>query len=156
MQPAIITIPAKKLIGMKLATSFAENKTAQLWQRFMPRRKEIANSLSSDLISMQIYPSNFDFNPNTLFEKWAAVEVTDFSTVPDQMETFLLTEGLYAMFDYKGSSNDTRIFQYIYTEWLPNSSYQFDNRPHFEVLGTKYKNGSSDSEEELWIPVKPK
>ena len=141
---------------MKLATSFAENKTAQLWQRFMPRRKEIANSLSSDLISMQIYPSNFDFNPNTLFEKWAAVEVTDFSTVPDQMETFLLTEGLYAMFDYKGSSNDTRIFQYIYTEWLPNSSYQFDNRPHFEVLGTKYKNGSSDSEEELWIPVKPK
>lgn len=156
MHPAIITLPAKKLIGMKLATSFAENKTAQLWQRFMPRRKEIANNLSADLISMQIYPSNFDFNPNTLFEKWATVEVTDFNTVPDQMETFLLPEGLYAMFYYKGSSNDTRIFQYIYAEWLPNSGYQLDNRPHFEVLGAKYRNASADSEEELWIPLKPK
>lgn len=156
MQPTLNTIPAKKLIGMKLATSFAENKTAQLWQRFMPRRKEITNNLSSDLISMQIYPPNFNFNPIATFEKWAAVEVSDFNNIPDQLETFILPEGLYAMFYYKGSSNDTRIFQYIYTAWLPNSPYQLDDRPHFEVLGAKYKNGSADSEEELWIPVKPK
>lgn len=139
---------------MKLEMSFYENKTAQLWQRFMPRRKEITNNLSSDLISMQIYPSNFDFNPDTQFEKWAAVEVSDLGNIPDQMESFILPEGLYAMFQYTGSSNDTRIFQYIFTEWLPGSGYRLDNRPHFEVLGAKYKNGSADSEEELWIPVK--
>jgi AraC family transcriptional regulator len=31
-----------------------------------------------------------------------------------------------------------------------------DNRPHFEILGEKYKQGSPDSEEEIWIPVKEK
>lgn len=156
MQPTFNIIPSKQLIGTKMIMSFADNKTGQLWQRFMPRRKEIKNNVNADLISMQLYGHAFDFGPNTPFEKWAAVEVTDTLDVPDQMETFLLPGGLYAVFHYKGSSLDTRIFQYIFGEWLPNSTYQLDNRPHFEVLGEKYKNASPDSEEEIWIPVKPK
>jgi AraC family transcriptional regulator len=156
MHPALKTIPAKKLIGLKLTMSFADNKTGLLWQSFMPKRNEIRNNLTADPISLQIYPSGFDFSPNTQFEKWAAVEVSDFVDVPDQMETLLLPPGLYSVFQYKGSSIDTRIFQYIFGEWLPNSAYQLDNRPHFEVLGEKYKNASPDSEEEIWIPVKPR
>lgn len=141
---------------MKLIMSFADDKTGQLWQRFMPRRKEIRNNMTTDLISLQIYPPGFDFSPNTQFEKWAAIEVSDFEHVPDGMESLLLPEGLYAVFHYKGSSMDTRIFQYIFGEWLPKSGYQLNNRPHFEVLGEKYKNASPDSEEEIWIPVKLK
>ena len=34
--------------------------------------------------------------------------------------------------------------------------YTLDDRPHFEILGEKYKNQDPDSEEELWIPIKPK
>jgi AraC family transcriptional regulator len=154
MQPSLKTIPSKKLVGMKLVMSFADNKTGQLWQRFMPKRNEIRNNLTTDLISLQIYLPGFDFSPNTPFEKWAAIEVSDFEHVPDGMESLLLPEGLYAVFHYKGSSMDTRIFQYIFGEWLPKSGYQLDNRPHFEVLGAKYKNASPDSEEEIWIPVK--
>jgi AraC family transcriptional regulator len=154
MQPSLKTIPSKKLVGMKLVMSFADNKTGQLWQRFMPKRNEIRNNLTTDLISLQIYLPGFDFSPNTQFEKWAAIEVSDFEHVPDGMESLLLPEGLYAVFHYKGSSMDTRIFQYIFGEWLPKSGYQLDNRPHFEVLGAKYKNASPDSEEEIWIPVK--
>jgi AraC family transcriptional regulator len=156
MQPSLKTIPSKKLVGIKLVMSFADNKTGQLWQRFMSKRGEIKNNLTTDIISLQIYPPDFDFNPTIQFEKWAAVEVSDFEHVPDGMETLLLLEGLYAVFPYKGSSSDTRIFQYIFGEWLPKSGYQLDNRPHFEVLGKKYKNASPDSEEEIWIPVKPK
>lgn len=101
---------------MKLVMSFANNKTGQLWQRFMPTRKEIKNNINADLISMQLYGPAFDFGPNTEFEKWAAVEVSDLTNVPDQMETFLLPQGLYAVFNYKGSSMDKRIFQYIFGE----------------------------------------
>lgn len=156
MQPTLETISAKKLIGLKLRMSLADNKTGQLWQSFMPRRMEITTNLSSELISMQVYPPGFDFRPATTFEKWAAIEVSDMAMVPDQMEAFVLPEGLYAVFHYKGSSLDNRIFQYIFGEWLPNSDYRLDNRPHFEVLGAKYKNASPDSEEDIWIPVKPK
>lgn len=153
MTPRIVHLTERKLVGMRVSMSFADNKTGLLWQRFMPKRREITNNISGDLISMQIYPPAFDFNPSTQFEKWAVVEVTDFNHVPEPLETFVLSAGTYAVFDYKGSGNDTRIFQYIFTEWLPQSEYMLDNRPHFEVLGAKYKNASPDSEEEIWIPV---
>ena len=68
----------------------------------------------------------------------------------------MLPEGNYAVFNYKGLSTDTAVFHYIFFEWLPNSDWVLDDRPHFEVLGSKYKNDSVDSEEEIWIPVKAK
>ena len=88
------------------------------------------------------------------FEKWAAVEVSDFSNVPDGMKTFLLKGGLYAIFVHKGSSTDNSTFDFIYSTWLPNSDYILDNRPHFEILGKKYRNNDPSSEEEIWIPVR--
>lgn len=158
MTPRIENLSDKKLIGKRLTMSLANNKTSELWQNFMPKRREITNNVSNDLISMQVYkPTHFaDFKPTNEFEKWATVEVTNFESVPTEMETFSLTGGLYAVFDYKGSSTDPSIFQYIFGTWLPSSEYLLDDRPHFEVLGDKYKNNDPNSEEEIWIPIKPK
>lgn len=155
MIPKIENIVEKKLVGMRLSMSLANNKTGELWSSFMPRRKTITNNLSGDLISMQIYPDNYfdDFNPENTFEKWAAIEVSDFENIPADMNTYTLPGGLYAVFNYKGSGNDNHIFQYIFGTWLPKSLYILDHRPHFEVLGGKYKNNDSNSEEEIWIPV---
>jgi AraC family transcriptional regulator len=107
---------------------------------------------------MQVYrPNHFtDFKLTNEFEKWATVEVLNFDNVPTDMETFTLPGGLYAVFDYKGLSTDKSIFQYIFGTWLPGSDYDLDNRPHFEILGDKYKNNDPASEEEIWIPIKPK
>ena len=157
MQPQIKTITSKKLIGQNLTMTFAANKTFELWRQFMPRRKEIINTVSSDLFSIQVFDDSFsfkNFNPNTSFQKWAALEVSSFDFVPDEMETFILPAGLYAVFLYKGLSTDTQIFQYIYGTWIPNSEYELDQRPHFEVLGEKYKNNDPNSEEEILIPIK--
>lgn len=156
MQPRIENLKAKKLVGKRLTMSFANNKTGELWKSFMPRRREITNNLTNELISMQVYkPTHFaDFNLTNEFEKWATIEVADFGNVPSEMEAFTLTGGLYAVFDYKGSSADNSVFQYIFGTWLPNSDYLLDNRPHFEVLGEKYKNADPNSEEEIWIPIR--
>lgn len=158
MIPRIEILNEKKLIGKRLTMSLAENKTAELWRSFMSNRRFIINNLTNDMISLQVYkPSYFtNFNPTNEFEKWAVVEVTNFDNVPNDMETFILTGGLYAVFDYKGLSTDNRIFQYIYETWLPSSEYDLDDRPHFEVLGEKYKNNDPTSEEEIWIPVQTK
>jgi AraC family transcriptional regulator len=159
MQPGIETLTEKKLVGKRLTMSFASNQTVKLWQSFLPIRKEIVNNVTTDLISLQVYPPSFDFtfaDLNAGFDKWAAVEVADFSKVPKDMETFILKGGLYAVFHYKGSSNDTKIFQYIYGTWLPGSNYAIDDRPHFEILGEKYRNNDPASEEEIWIPIKPR
>lgn len=157
MEPTIETLPLKKLVGKHMRMSLSNNKTGELWRSFASRRKEIHNSLTSEFFSMQVYDQPLE--PGNLvqeFEKWAAVEVADFDTIPDGMESFVLPGGLYAVFHYKGSSTDTKIFQYIFGAWLPNSNYLLDNRPHFEILGDKYKNADPNSEEDIWIPIKPK
>ena len=91
------------------------------------------------------------------FDKWAAVEVAAFDTVPENMETYTMAGGLYAVFIHKGASDTgANTFQYIFGTWLPASNYVLDNRAHVEVLGDMYKNDDPTSEEEVWIPVKPK
>jgi AraC family transcriptional regulator len=157
MQPRIEKITEKKLVGKRLRMSLSENKTSELWRSFMQRRNEVRNAIGVDLFSLQVYDSLYftEFNPNAEFEKWATVEVTDFDSVPDEMETFTLANGLYAVFVHKGATTTgPETFQYIFGTWLPNSGYTLDNRPHFEVLGEKYKNDDPDSEEEIWIPIK--
>jgi len=160
MEPRIELLSEKKLIGKHLSMSLSDNKTTELWKRFMIERKEIKNNLTADLISMQVYNQLSDFNnidQNRIFEKWAAVEVLDFDTIPDGMEAFRLEGGLYAVFLYKGPADKGfEIFRFIFGIWLPNSIYHLDDRPHFEKLGEKYKNNDSDSEEEIWLPIKPK
>jgi AraC family transcriptional regulator len=159
MKSRIETLSEKKLIGKRMIMSLSNNKTPELWKSFMPRRREIQNSIGTNLYSMQIYDplyfSNFD--SNTDFEKWATIEVTDFDKVPDEMETFTLIGGLYAVFTHRGDvSSAPKTFQYIFATWLPNSDYILDNRPHFEILGEKYKNNDPTSEEEIWIPIQLK
>ena len=158
MTPRIETLIEKKLIGKRLKMSLTENKTVDIWKSFMPRCKEITNNVTNDIISMQVYESEYftNFNPTKEFEKWATIEVSNFENVPTDMETFTLKGGLYAVFDYKGLSTDNRIFNYIFKDWLPNSNFDLDHRPHFEILGDKYKNGDPTSEEEIWIPIQPK
>jgi len=121
----------------------------------MPQKNEIQNAIGSNLFNVQINPENFDFDPKTPFIKWAAVAVTNFEVIPKGMETLQIPEGLYAVFQYKGDqSNALAFFNAIYTEWLPSSNYLLDSRPQFEILGSKYKFNDSNSEEEIWIPVK--
>jgi len=156
IQPRIEQLEEKTLIGKRLQMSILHNRTGELWGSFAPIIKEITNRVSTDKISMQVYDVNYykEFSPTRIFEKWATVEVNDLDTIPNGMESFVLESGQYAVFDYKGSSNDTSIYEYIFREWLPKSPYTIDNRPHFEVLGDKYQNNSPNSEEEIWIPIR--
>jgi AraC family transcriptional regulator len=65
--------------------------------------------------------------------------------------------GLYAVFNYMGISSEVSdFFKNSYAEWLPGSGYILDDRPHFEVLGEKYKSNDPSSEEEISIPIKQK
>lgn len=158
MIPVIKTLQEKKLVGKRMTMSFAVYKIAELWHTFLPGRKEITSPVTNELISLVIYkPGHFDdFRTTNEFERWAAIEVANFDNVPAEMETFVIPGGLYAVFHYKGLNTDPAVFQYILGTWLPASDYVLDNRPHFEVLGDKYKNNDPASEEEIWIPIRMK
>ncbi len=151
------TISEKNIVGKSAMMSFSENKTFQLWKSFMPLKSNIQNIANSNLLSIEVYPQQFfdTFNPNSEFQKWAGVEVISFENIPMDMETLIIPEGLYAIFLHKGlASEGFKTYQYIFQTWLPQSGYNIDDRPHYAIMGEKYKNDSPDSEEEIFIPIK--
>jgi AraC family transcriptional regulator len=160
MQPRIEILAEKKLIGQRVRMSFSNNWTAVLWQSFMPRRKEIENSVGTALFSLEVYDSiSFfaDFTPLAEFDKWAAVEVANWGNIPADMEALLLPGGLYAVFIHQGlSSEGQKTYEYIFRDWLPRADFVLDDRPHFALMGEKYKNNDPNSEEEIWIPIQEK
>lgn len=160
MNPRIETLPETKLVGMRVHMNFLANKTQELWQRFMPRKKEIINTVGNELHSIEIYPdiSYFDtFNPAKEFDKWAAVKVSDLENIPDKMEKLVIPTGFYVVFPFKGTAKEAaKIYQKIIGHWIPNSIYELDHRPHFALMGEKYKNNDPDSEEEFWVPIRHK
>ncbi len=140
--------------------SLAHDQTFELWRSFAPRIREIKNRPNKDRYSLKIFPFSpglAQLTTNTLFQKWAGVPVTDFSDVPEGMQTLIIPEGLYAVFNHKGNAKVFgQTLESIFTQWLPASAYQLDDRPHFEILGENYQVSDPESEETIWIPIQPK
>lgn len=160
MEPRIEKIEETKLTGNKTKMSFVNNKTMELWQSFMPKRKEVTNPVGTELYSVELYNDRMffkNFDPTKEFEKWAAIKVNGFDNVPNGLETLIIPKGEYAVFHYKGKPSEAQsTYQYIYGQWMPNSEYELDDRPHFALMGEKYKGEDPESEEEFWIPVRKK
>jgi len=156
MESRIENLNSKKLIGMHMDMTLGENKTAILWQTFMPRRLEVLNRRSTDYVSMQVYQKDQKdlFSPVTPFVKWAAVEVDSHDHIPEGMHRYVLMGGTYAVFVHKGPASDfPKTMQFIFGDWLPESEYELDNREHFEILPEGYNPLSPDAREDVWIPV---
>jgi len=161
IDPSIKTIPTKKLIGINVHTSLSEFNPSVVWQKFMPRLKEIENKVGIEKYSIQIYDQLFSydsFNPNVKFYYWAAIEVDDFSKIPHDMFSLEISSGKYAVFLHKGDmSTFKKTLSYIYTKWLPSSGFKIGHRPHFEKLDEKYLGANNpNSQEEVWIPIRYK
>jgi AraC family transcriptional regulator len=151
--------PETLLVGVHTRMSMIDNKTHYLWSSLMPRKSEISNVVSSDRYSLQLYqPGYFDgYNPSVMFLKWALLPVADQARIPDEMHPFILPAGDYAVFTHHGDSTGFgKSIYYFHTEWLPNSKYMLDDRPHFEILGEKFKYNDPKSEETVWIPIRRK
>lgn len=158
MEVRIEVLPKKKLVGKSVRMSLANNKTSEVWQHFQRNKSVITNAVGTDLYSIQVYENALyfkNFNPQTEFTKWAAIEVESINSIPNGFISTSLPEGLYAVFTHKGLPCDfPKTMQFILGQWLPQSEYELDHRPHFELLGSNYKNNHPDSEEEVWIPIK--
>jgi AraC family transcriptional regulator len=157
VEPSIKIIPPARIAGMHLTMSLVNERNIELWQKFMPRKKEITQDPHPDFYSLRVYPPGYHFDekfsPAATFEKWAGIAVSENFEPTNGLDSLLITGGLYAQFRYKGLSTDMSIFDYIYGTWLPQSGFKTDHRPHFEVMGKLYKNNDPNSEEDIFVPI---
>ena len=159
MKYKLVTTDDILIIGMRANMSFQtiNEETGKLARQFMPRRNENLNRVGTHAFSLQNY-DDFNFKtliPSNTFEKWVGVEVSDASQIPDGMELFTVKAGNFLVFNYKGSAQGfPQFWQELHGEWLPNSQYKLDNRPHFEKLPEGYNPMDTETEEEVWVPIK--
>lgn len=159
MEPKIVTLQERQLVGMCITTTISFDDTKKMWGEFVSRQGEIHDKTAPEYYSIQVYPEGLkfkDFTEETKFERWAAVEVDDLDNVPAGMKSKILAGGLYATFTHKGPVKTfVETSNYIYGTWLPNSGYELDHRAHFEKLGKKYYGPDHpDSEEDLFVPIR--
>ena len=156
--PAISELPQQRLIGVLLEMSFSKDRTQELWQTFMPKKRLIRHPINSDLVSLQIYPESFasvGFDPQVSFIKWAAVKVAEDVEVPDGMQELVIPKGIYAIFDHIGPASEfSKTIDLIFNQWLPESGFVLDSRPHYEVLPEGYNPMSAEAKEQVYIPIK--
>jgi len=152
--PVIVQLPGFSLTGISAEMSLYNNLTPDLWGHFRRAQKQHFTADPDFFYSVNVYPNGYfeHFNPTILFTKYAGVAAEYAANTDLPWEKFELSGGLYAVFRHKGP--DTSIFQYIYSQWLPQSGYELDNRPHFEKLPSNYIPGHPESTEEIYIPIR--
>jgi AraC family transcriptional regulator len=146
------TLQAQQLSGLLVENPvFSNEETSQLWRGFRSRLKELSWQEGDDLFSVQVFSEN---QQGQIEQRWAAARHE--GKVPDGMQSLKLPAGLYAVFLYRGSRNGFE--EFILDKFLnviPSYSLQIDDRPHFQRMGPAFNPFSDESEEEVWIPVKP-
>lgn len=159
-EPKIVEVLDRLLVATRLSMSLSNNQTRALWQGFRPRIKEVANREGTDFYSIQHLPEGVTwetFSPKTEFVKLAAIEVAKQENIPNGMEAYTLKGGKYAVFIHHGpASAFAKTFQFIFGQWLPNSTFVVDKRDQFEVLSGSYRPDDPNAQEEVWIPIKSK
>lgn len=159
MKPEIVGLKEIKLIGMHINHSLSNNKTTELWKKFMPRKKEILSLKNSWFYAIQQYGTDVkmrEFTPNTKFKIWAAVEVNSVENIPREMNSIVIPSGKYAIFMHKGDAKKfSETMNFILKIWLSESQYELDDRMHFQIMKDKYLGENNpNSVEEIWIPIK--
>lgn len=156
LSPRIVEFEGVRLAALDGKTSLAMDVTASLWQQFSVITRKFPGSFAAERYSVSAYGPGFftNFDPQRSFRKWAAAPVTQGKLPTSMLQWLDIPPGLYAVFQYRGKASDgADFFRSIFTDWLPQSGYQLDLRPHFEILPPGYAPDDPSAVEDVYIPV---
>ncbi|MDR1802610.1 MAG: AraC family transcriptional regulator [Treponema sp.] len=164
MEPKMLKKGVVKLAGFALntRTKGGENKKAipQFWTDYLSDGRMQKLHGESFLKSHAEYGACFPENPgNGEFVYVIGVEVKEGRDIPDGYHVCTLPEALYAVFstppadESKFSPAIQGTWDYIMSEWFPNSGYEFDgNGVDFELYDERCK-GKTGKVCDIYIPV---
>jgi AraC family transcriptional regulator len=154
--PRIEIFPGIRLFGYKASMSLIHNLTAYLWQKLMPKREVLPSCQPNVYYSAEEYELDYfsSFDPDKTFTKWAAFPVSATEELRDELNELIIPAGEYAVFRHKGASTEiSSLYQFIFSQWLPQSLYQLAHRPHFAIMDEKYRKDDPNAEEDIYIPI---
>lgn len=119
------------------------------WQRFAPYLGRLPSQVGSDAFGV-CYNTDDEGNMDYL----CAVEVSSFSTLPENFARLRIAPQQYAVFhhrDHVASISDT--FCAIFGRWLPEGGYELADAPLFERYTPSFDGRTGLGGVEIWVPI---
>jgi AraC family transcriptional regulator len=162
MEPKLVTKPAFHLIGYELKTKNEGGQNNQdipeFWQQYI--QNQLGHKIPNPLHKNVELGICTDFNPETgEFVYVIGMEVAEGSLAPEGMVYRSFPELEYAVFTTPKSNDESfstsiqSTWNYIFTEWFPQSGYQHYGSMEFELYDERCY-GSANKEMDIYIPVK--
>lgn len=161
IEPEYVELGEMTVVGLSSLVSMNCNLIHQLWERFMPREKEIKNIAIPDValeVSFDTKEINIEGTEKKDYEFFVVVglAVKTIDDIPEGMTYKKVPAHKYAKFTHKGPiSNIMETYNHIYNEWLPNSGHEYDWQAcEVEWYDNRFKIDEADSEFDIYIPIK--
>jgi AraC family transcriptional regulator len=160
--PEIVELDEMTVVGISSLVSNKCNLIHQLWERFMPREKEIKN-VAIKGVALEVAFDMQKISKEGEKEDWlffdiVGLPVSSTKNIPEGMTYKNVPAHGYAKFTHKGPiSKIMDTYNYIYEEWLPQSGYEYDWAAcEVEWYDERFKIESEDSEFDIYVPIKAK
>ena len=155
MNPEIVELEEFKVVGMQSFGKGNRGQLLEMWDVLQGNALKTPNRINRKYsYGIESFTKEFDED-----KKWfylAGVQVKDLSKVPVQMCAKVIPKNKYAVFIHKGPVKGFgKLYEKIYTEWLPESGYQAAGPYDFERYDKRFISPQhDDSITEIFIPIK--
>ncbi|MDZ5472950.1 GyrI-like domain-containing protein [Bacillus sp. 31A1R] len=162
MEPTFITKPTFHIIGYELKTKNIDGQNnkdiPEFWQIYL--QKKLYENIPNPLNCKEELGICTDFSPETgEFVYLIGMEVEEGTPAPEGLVYRSFPEMEYAVFTTPKSDDPTfsasiqSTWNYIFTEWFPNSGYEHAGVLDFELYDERCHQ-SEDKVMDIYIPVK--
>ena len=159
MQVVIKEREAFNVLGKFFPTSLATQQPMAWWKSLRIAANQHGFLQNQGSYSLQKYPSSYfeSFSPLNSFDYAPGIPLEEGITHPSEWEIISISGGLFAVFVHRGTAETfPQTMGDFFGNWLPQSSYELDDRIHFCFMPPDYRLNDPAAEEEIWIPIRPK
>lgn len=146
------------LVGYMANTKRGSGVIGKCWRNLHAHKRNINHRADMNfLVGLNDYSTNFSYeNEQPAFDYYAAAEVSEASQIPKGMQMKELPMSKYVVFSFRGKTKDSLqpVVDYIYKEWFPQSTCQFNENAKYDFARygeVEDKDGSSNIE--YWVPI---
>ena len=152
MEAKITSLDKFFVVGMPYLGKNEHAEIAQMWREFIPRIPEIQNIAPGPEISFGICSPN----PDGLVDYIAALPVTKLTDIPTGMVGKEVPAQTYVVFEAAGIEDIGPTYHRILNDWMPDSGYEPENSPDFELYPENFDADDPDSMIYIYFPIKKK
>lgn len=133
------------------------NQIRKAWDKLMRWAGPRGYLNRKDFICLELYHDDPDVTEPAKLRTDACIRVPENIKAEGEIGTMTISKGLYAVHHFEGKEEEIiKAWNYICGEWLPESGYQPDNKPSFDIYQcSPDKHPEGKHVFDIYVPVKP-